>query len=82
MMGYRLKLTKIDKESVESDSSEQSENNEPNYDPSIRFKEHYLSHFAEDIQNLAPLPLLNTGRLSLHDIDIDEASCYVWHIFT
>ena len=30
------------------------------YKPSVKWKEHFLSHFSSDIRNLAPLTLLNT----------------------
>ena len=47
MMNMRLKLTKIDGPGNK-------------YSPPLVFKEHFISHFCEDIRNLGPLPLLKT----------------------
>ena len=33
-----------------------------NFLPPLTWKEHYCSHFASDIRQLGPLPLLNTDR--------------------
>ena len=32
------------------------------YKPALRFKEHFLSHYGNDIRNLAPLPYLKTDK--------------------
>ena len=41
---------------------------ESKYDPTLKFKEHYLSHYPEDIRNLAPLVLTNTDLFeSVHN---------------
>ena len=32
-----------------------------NHFPTLKWKEHFLSHLTTDIRNLGPLPLLNTG---------------------
>ena len=73
MMTFRFKLTKIVQGVIENedvgdeveneDSSEDSDNEvkiESKYKPGLLPKEHFISHFSEDITNLAPLPLLNT----------------------
>ena len=36
------------------------EKNTSKYSPAVTWKEHFLSHYVDEIKNLAPLPLLNT----------------------
>ena len=65
------KETEIDEDSTNTESDEESTDTEADVEtkekivskhkPTVKFKEHFLSHFCEDIRNLGPLPLLNTG---------------------
>ena len=59
-----------DDEEVDVSDDEEEETNSSNgknekvvskYKPTIKWKEHFLSHFSTDIRNLAPLPLTNTN---------------------
>ena len=56
MMNLRLLLTRIP--GVENDKNEKPV---PKHEPSVKWKEHFLSHFCYDVRNLGPLILLNTG---------------------
>ena len=53
-----------DSESKENDSN--ANDNDKNvkivskYKPTVKWKEHFLSHYSSDVRNLAPLPLTNT----------------------
>ena len=59
-----IQESKEDEEITETDSSD--DENEAKvrvvskYKPTVKWKEHFISHFSSDIRNLAPLPLLNT----------------------
>lgn len=61
-MNIRLKLTRVknDSSAEDSKSSEKLEKAKPKHDPRVKWKEHYLGHFEDDIRQLGPLPLLNT----------------------
>ena len=64
MMEYRFQLTKISElkdNNPEESSSDVEDSNDSNFEPSIKYKEHTLSHLPEDIRNLGPLVLLNTN---------------------
>ena len=50
----------IDTSDDEIEDSEIDEKVSSKYKPTVKWKEHFLSHFSSDIRNLAPLPLLNT----------------------
>ena len=68
LMNIRLHLTRIIEPSTEKNKNTsrmkkikvKSNIFKGKHDPSVKWKEHYLGHFEEDIRQLAPLPLLNT----------------------
>ena len=76
LMNTRLRLTKVATVGDTKPSDNCSEQNEskdkkkPKYKPPLRYKEHALSHFKDDVENLAPLALLNT--------DFMESKVYMW----
>ena len=58
-MDIRLKLTRIIDDSA-GNGLNIGEKAKPKHDPRIKWKEHFLGHFEDDIIQLGPLPLLNT----------------------
>ena len=82
MVNTRLRLTRINQNQISSEEEEGEEESDSSddenremivqpkvkkYNPPVRWKEHYLSHYEENIRNLAPLPLLTTDTFeSVH----------------
>ena len=54
VMNMRLDLTRIEKVDTKTGTSSFK------YCPTVKWKEHFISHWMNDIKELAPLPLLNT----------------------
>ena len=54
VMDMRLNLTRI--EEIDKKTGKSSSK----YCPTVKWKEHFISHAMSDIKALAPLPLLNT----------------------
>ena len=52
VMSTRMELTRK--------NSSDEESSLPTYEPRIKWKEHFISHYASEIKNLAPMPLLCT----------------------
>ena len=49
-----------DDENEDNDDNDKKVKVVSKYKPTVKWKEHFLSHFSTDIRNLAPLALLNT----------------------
>ena len=52
----------IEENDETTEKTEKKQNKKSKYVPPVTWKEHYLSHYVDDIQNLAPLPFLSTDR--------------------
>ena len=65
-------MVKNGPEEVENESTSKPNHNltetnhEPSYCPTIKWKEHYISHYPQEISNLAPLPYLATDLFESH----------------